>query len=100
MDEVIKTFKALSDETRLRMLNILTVKGCCVRDVMYALDISHTRASRKLGLLEDAGFLKSQKRGSRVYYFLNEEAAGNFMIGVARMMGELAARNSVMRLIP
>ena len=61
MRELIKTFKALSDETRLRILNVLLERECCVCEVMQALDIAQSRASRNLGVLYDAGFLKSER---------------------------------------
>jgi DNA-binding transcriptional ArsR family regulator len=41
MRELVKAFKALSDETRLRILNLLLERECCVCEVMQALDISH-----------------------------------------------------------
>src|SRR4030042_2105866 len=55
--------KTLSDETRLRILNVLLKRECCVCEVMQALDISQSRASRNLSALHDAGFLKLRKDG-------------------------------------
>ena len=43
MRDTIKAFKALSDETRLRIMNILLERECCVCEVMQALDISQSR---------------------------------------------------------
>ena len=63
MRDLVKGFKALSDETRLRILNLLLERECCVCEVMQALEISQTRASRNLGALYDAGFLKLRKDG-------------------------------------
>ena len=63
MQNLIKSTKALSDETRLRILNLLTERECCVCEVMQALDISQTRASRNLSILYDAGFLMLRKEG-------------------------------------
>jgi ArsR family transcriptional regulator, arsenate/arsenite/antimonite-responsive transcriptional repressor len=74
MQELIRTFKALSDETRLRILNVLLEKECCVCEVMQALDISQTRASRNLNSLHQAGFLKMRKEGAWVLYSLDEQA--------------------------
>ena len=73
MHNVIKAFKALSDETRLRMLNVLLEKECCVCEVMQALDISQTRASRNLGILYAAGFLKLRKDGLWSLYSIDRE---------------------------
>ena len=71
MEEFLKPFRALSDETRLRMLNILTQQECCVCEVMQALNVSQTRASRNLKILEEAGFLKSRREGTWIHYSLN-----------------------------
>jgi ArsR family transcriptional regulator len=97
MQELIKTFKALSDETRLRILNIIVQKECCVCEVMQALNISQSRASRNLRILEDAGFLKSHREGAWVHYALSDEPSTNFAIGVAKMTAELSARNVSLR---
>ena len=63
MRGVVKAFKALSDETRLRILNLLLERECCVCEVMQVLELSQTRASRNLAVLYDAGFLKLRKDG-------------------------------------
>ncbi len=73
MRELVKAFKALSDETRLRILNLLLEKECCVCEVMQALDISQTRASRNLSALYDAGFLRLRKDGLWSLYSIDQE---------------------------
>lgn len=73
MRDLVKATKALSDETRLRILNLLLERECCVCEVMQALDISQTRASRNLSALYDAGFLKLRKDGLWSLYSIDEE---------------------------
>jgi len=73
MRDVVKAFKAQSDETRLRILNLLLERECCVCEVMQALDISQTRASRNLSALYDAGFLKLRKEGLWSLYSIDRE---------------------------
>lgn len=73
MREIVKAMKALSDETRLRILNLLLERECCVCEVMQALEISQTRASRNLSMLHDAGFLKMRKDGLWSLYSINQE---------------------------
>ena len=73
MRQVVKAMKALSDETRLRILNLLLVRECCVCEVMQALEISQTRASRNLSLLHDAGFLKMRKDGLWSLYSIDQQ---------------------------
>jgi len=63
MRDAVKAFKVLSDETRMRVLNLLLERECCVCEVMQALEISQSRASRGLTALYDAGFLKLKKEG-------------------------------------
>ncbi len=72
MRELIKATKALSDETRLRILNLVVQRECCVCEVMQALNISQTRASRNLSILYDAGFLKQRKEGLWSLYSMQE----------------------------
>ena len=66
--DLLKIFEALSDDTRLRMLHILMGQESCVLEVVKAMRISQTRASRNLGILQDAGLLKSRRVGPEVFY--------------------------------
>lgn len=97
IEEFIKPFKALSDETRLRILNIILQKECCVCEVMQALNISQTRASRNLGILASAGFLKSRREGAWMYYSLNDAPAKNFAIALSKMTEQLSSKNALFR---
>ena len=73
MREALKAFKTLSDETRLRILNLIAERECCVCEVMQALEISQSKASRGLTALYDAGFLKMRKDGLWSLYSIDEE---------------------------
>lgn len=73
MRKLVKAFKALSDETRLRILNVLMERECCVCEVMQALDISQARASRNLSALYDAGLLKLRRDGLWALYSIDRQ---------------------------
>ena len=73
MRETVKVFKALSDETRLRTLNVLLERECCVCEIMQALDISQSKASRSLSALYEAKFLKLRKEGLWSLYSVDRE---------------------------
>ena len=73
MRELIKAYKALSDESRLRVLNLLLERECCVCEVMQALEISQSKASRILSTLYDAGFLKLRKEGLWSLYSIDRD---------------------------
>lgn len=63
-----KFFKALADDTRLRILGLLGVREMCVCEVMIALDLTQPTASHHLGLLENAGLITTRKEGKWVFY--------------------------------
>lgn len=61
-------FKALADETRLRILKLLERREMCVCEVMVALGLTQPTASHHLGILENAGLVKNRKGGKWVFY--------------------------------
>ena len=73
MRDFVRSLKALSDETRIRILKVLLERECCVCEVMQALDISQSRASRNLGILANAGFIKSSRDGLWTAYSIDEQ---------------------------
>ncbi len=79
MRDLTKALKALTDETRIRILNLLLERECCVCEVMQALGISETRASRNLRMLYDAEFLKLRKDGLWSLYSINKEDAPAYL---------------------
>ena len=68
-----KAFKVLSDETKMRILNLLLQKECCVCEIMQALEIPQSKASRGLIALHDTGFLKMRKDGLWSLYSIDKE---------------------------
>ncbi|MFP3879970.1 MAG: ArsR/SmtB family transcription factor [Dehalococcoidia bacterium] len=76
MQDTLKVFKALSDQTRLRIVNLLLERECCVCEVMQAMKISQTRASRGLRALYDTGILKVRRDGLWALYSVDEESIG------------------------
>ncbi len=79
MRETVKAFKVLSDETKLRMLNVLLERECCVCEVMQALGISQSKASRGLSALYDAGFLKLKKDGLWSLYSIDSDGMADYL---------------------
>jgi len=67
-DKRSRIFKALADETRLRILSLLEVREMCVCEIMVALDLTQPTASHHLGILENAGLVKDRKEGKWVFY--------------------------------
>ncbi len=73
MENLLDVLKALSDETRLRILNLLYDRELCVCDVMATLQITQAKASRHLIYLKNAGLVKDRKQAQWVYYSLAKD---------------------------
>ena len=87
MRHLIKTFKALSDETKLRILKILEEQDeLCVCEIMQALDMSQSRASRNLGILKDAGLVKDRRERTWIFYSLNPEKETQYSQPVLQLL--------------
>ena len=72
MKKLEKIMKLLSDNTRLRILILLTRRELCVCQIMGVLGVSQPLVSRNLKLLDDAGFLAERKEGKLVFYSLKK----------------------------
>ncbi len=69
MNDLAKLFKALSDESRLRILNlVLSTGGLCVCDIESTTGFTQTKVSRHLAYLRNAGLLKDRRQGLWMLY--------------------------------
>lgn len=66
--------KALSDETRVRIVHILSCGEVCACDLLEHFEISQPTLSHHLGLLVDAGLVAARPEGKWVHYRLEREA--------------------------
>lgn len=72
MEDLIKIFKALSDETRLKILKLLEKGELCVCEIISALNMVQPKVSFHLGILRDAGLVKTRKKGKWILYSLDD----------------------------
>jgi len=63
-----KLFKALSDETRLRILKMLEARPLCVCEIQYVLKGSQPNVSHHLKTLSEAGLVDFQRDGLWIVY--------------------------------
>jgi ArsR family transcriptional regulator len=63
-----RLFRALGDETRLRIVALLSHGELCVCHLETALDLNQSNASRQLGILKAASIVDSRREGTWVYY--------------------------------
>ena len=85
VEATLRLFRALGDETRLRLLEQLRGGEQCVCDLTDELDASQPRLSFHLKTLKDAGLVTDRKDGRWVYYAINPEAFAT----LDRVLGEL-----------
>ena len=95
MRDLIKSFKALSDESKLRVLNLLLERECCVCEVMQILGMSQSKASRILSALYDAGILKLRKDGRWSFYSIDREQMADHLTCVVEAVAKALEGNPV-----
>jgi ArsR family transcriptional regulator, arsenate/arsenite/antimonite-responsive transcriptional repressor len=64
----VALFHALSDETRLAILELLRDGERCVCELTDALDVAQSRLSFHLRVLRDAGLVSDRRDGRWIYY--------------------------------
>lgn len=85
MEEKIKVFKAIADETRLKILILVSHKNICAKGIAKHLNISESAVSQHIKLLKESHLIIGHKRGYHLMYELNREAIEksiNFLNGL------------------
>jgi ArsR family transcriptional regulator, arsenate/arsenite/antimonite-responsive transcriptional repressor len=74
MRELAEIYKALSEETRLKIMGMLLLHGeLCVCDVEGALEITQSKSSRHLRTLLHSGLVTNRRGGSWMHYRIPKE---------------------------
>ena len=80
-------FKALADETRLRILNLLRQHELNVNEIIHVLQMGQSRISRHLKILSNSGLLASRRDGLWIFYRVVENGAGReFVDAIAYLL--------------
>lgn len=93
MDKHINIFKALSDETRLRILNLLILSkdSVCECELVDALNIPQYNISRHAKILKSAELILESKKG-RWKYFSITQLKNDFMINVLKATSSISTQ--------
>ena len=89
MSSILKSLRALSDPTRLRIVALLEKDELSVVELQEITRMGQSRISTHLGLLQDAGLVQSRREGKRTFYKLAQPANGT-----AGEVMQLAVRGS------
>ena len=76
MTSTLKSLRALSDPTRLRIMALMERDELSVNELQEITHMGQSRISTHLGLLQDSGLLQSRRDGKRTFYKLNPQADG------------------------
>jgi ArsR family transcriptional regulator len=83
----VRLFRALADETRLRILNLLVRGELCVCELTEVLDIGQSKASRHLAYLRNAGLVSDRREGAWMHYSL-AQSDGAIHGGILELLSE------------
>ena len=86
-DDCATLFKALGDETRLKIFGLLGPEEVCACDILEQVDITQPTLSHHMKVLTNCGLVNARKDGSWMRYTVNEEY-------VTRMQNFLEARKT------
>jgi len=74
MKNIARIFKSLSDETRLRILQLLITNGeLCICDLMESLGLPQSTVSRHVAYLKNTGWLDDRRGGVWMYYSIRKD---------------------------
>jgi len=93
MKQIAQSFKALADETRLRILALLTRGELCVCDMVAVLELPQSTVSRHLSYLKNAGLVTDRRQGLWVHYKLNpagSSSQGALLSGLPQKLAGLS----------
>jgi len=97
MSQTLKSLRALSDSTRLRIVALLEKDELSVNELQEITRLGQSRISTHLGLLSDCDLVRSRREGKRTFYRLNPQAdtvASEFIQLAIRGAKELAEHAS------
>ena len=73
MEDLVKVFKALSDETRIKILLIISKRTICQKGISRHLGISESAVSQHIKVLKESGIVTGIKQGYSVIYVINDD---------------------------
>ncbi len=68
-----RMFQALADETRVKIMTVLTTEKCCACQILRGLNVSQPTLSHHMGVLCRTGLVRAEKRGKWVFYGIDPE---------------------------
>ncbi len=70
---MVKLFKVLADETRIKILYAISKHEVCVSDIASIINLSQSAVSHQLSTLKDANLIRSRREKQTIYYTLVDD---------------------------
>ena len=86
--DLIKACKALGDENRLKIIDLLLDRTYCSRALSRKLNISEPAVSQHMKVLKTAGLVRNEKYGRHMHYLVNREALQDMVDCLGKMAGK------------
>ncbi len=98
LKDFIRSSKALSDGTRVRILNLLSRRELCVCQLMTILGMGQSTVSKHLGILKNAGFIEPEKRGTWSFYRLSKDKVNRHNLDFIRILSSQPEEDPFLRM--
>ena len=85
--DLARIFRALSVDTRVRIVQPLQAQSLCVNALAVRLAVTHSAVSHHLWILREAGPVVPDRRGTWVHYRLNQETMREWAEAAAGVLG-------------
>ena len=97
MRDLAKTFQALSDTNRIRILKMLEVRPLCVCEITEILKLANSTVSKHLSLLRESGFIIDEKEGRWVNYRLIDGAENEYVTSLLPLLTSWLPENDLIK---
>ncbi len=84
-DALAATLKALADPVRLRIIDMLSCMELCACSILEGLSITQPTLSHHTSILQRLNIITSRKKGTLIYYSINQEAMQNIQDTLERI---------------
>jgi len=92
LQALARFYKALGDETRLRLVALLAQQeqggAMCVGRLAVELETTISNVSQHLRVLKDLGLVQGERRGRRIHYFLDPEQVSHYRSLACKHLGK------------
>lgn len=94
MDNLTEFFKVLSDETRLRIIHLLTHQELCVCELVDILDLSQPKISKHIAKIRQAGLVNTRRKEQFILYSF-DNSNNSYMNILSSIFEEIETNNTL-----